>query len=162
MGANFSKTIIQQSIAVRAPLKSTYLFLVWGELISNVVISVVALVNVEYLTDHVTPGYGKSTSAAKGQCFPNYGSLCWLQSSIPTYLSTVIFGSLETQLYLQILINRAALMGPKKHELARIKWGSALLFVILQTVVFATWYPGVLQISPWVYSSYCPDGWFCN
>lgn len=66
---------IQQTISIKAPLKNTYLYLVWGEFISSIVIAILGVVSSDNpLEGGTVPGYEDSSS--RGDQSQNLGSSC--------------------------------------------------------------------------------------
>jgi hypothetical protein len=60
----------------------------------------------------------------------------------------VITWAIQTQLTLQIIINRTALLIEDKQKVSKIKWSVAALVGLVNISVFCIWIPSSLQISP--------------
>lgn len=60
-------TAIQQTVSIKAPLKNAYLYLIWGEHISCIGITVIGLTSTDMMSKtRKTPGYDDSRRLTEG------------------------------------------------------------------------------------------------
>jgi hypothetical protein len=108
---------IKQTRQNRNPLRSTYIYMLWGEIIANVVIGIIGWV---FLDGQVGP-------------------------TIPVLLTILISWVFEVQLLLQIIVNRIAIIAENPRTIVKIKWGTALVITLIEIAVFCIWIPAHLD-----------------
>lgn len=64
------------------------------------------------------------------------------------HMKIVCTWTVQTQLILQIIINRSALLMVNPHQATRLKWTTAFFIFLINISVFCIWIPARLQISP--------------
>ncbi|KAH0606865.1 uncharacterized protein H6S33_003699 [Morchella sextelata] len=110
---------IKQTNRSRNPWKSAYIYMIWGELLANVAITIQAYLYLSGVAQFTLP----------------YAFIL---------LSLWVF---ELQLLMQIIINRVSIVMSNKKKAARIKWGTALAVTFVNITVFCIWIPAKLQVS---------------
>ncbi|RDL33250.1 uncharacterized protein BP5553_08689 [Venustampulla echinocandica] len=104
-------TAIKQTRAVRSPLHSVYIFMVWGEIFANAAAMIVVWI---FLEGYIKPG-------------------------IPVYFGLLVLWSFEVQLLLQIIVNRIAIVVDDDRLVWKLKWGTALIITLVNIAVFCIW-----------------------
>ncbi|KFY30663.1 hypothetical protein V493_01763 [Pseudogymnoascus sp. VKM F-4281 (FW-2241)] len=104
---------VKQTKVVRYPLRSHYVYMIWGEILVNLAIGIIAW---QLLNGVVAP-------------------------TIPVLFVALLLWVFEIQLLMQIIINRTAIIVDDLRLLARIKWGTAIVISIIQIIVFCIWIP---------------------
>ncbi|OBT58624.1 hypothetical protein VE04_01790 [Pseudogymnoascus sp. 24MN13] len=104
---------VKQTKVVRYPLRSHYVYMIWGEILVNLAIGIIAWLLVDGV---VAP-------------------------TIPVLFLALFLWVFEIQLLMQIIINRTAIIVDDLRLLARIKWGTAIVISIIQIIVFCIWIP---------------------
>ncbi|KAJ4322246.1 hypothetical protein N0V94_002476 [Neodidymelliopsis sp. IMI 364377] len=104
---------IQQTRRNRNPLRSVYIYMVWGEIIVNVCIGVVGWL---FLTGTLGP-------------------------TVPVLFFILFFWVFQIQLLMQIIINRIALIAEHRKTVRNIKWGTVVLITTINIAVFCIWIP---------------------
>lgn len=111
---------IQQTASIRSPLRSTYIFMVWGEIAANLAIAIIAWL---FLDGTLGPTPGVLVGIL----------VCWV---------------FEVQLLMQIIINRIAVVCDNQRMLRNIKWGTVLIITLIEIAVFVIWIPAHLNPPP--------------
>ncbi|THY09763.1 hypothetical protein D6C89_04056 [Aureobasidium pullulans] len=107
----------KQTRANRAPARSTYIYMLWGEILSNLVLGILTWL---YLKDVV-----KTT---------------------PVLLFFIlVFYALEVQLLMQIIINRIAVIAERRPTATKLKIVTAVLISCVNIVVFCIFIPSHLM-----------------
>ncbi|KAH6639312.1 hypothetical protein C7974DRAFT_128892 [Boeremia exigua] len=104
---------IQQTRRNRNPLRSVYIYMLWGEIVVNVCIGVVGWL---FLTGTLGP-------------------------TVPVLFFILLFWVFQIQLLMQIIINRIALIAEHRNTVRNIKWGTFILISAINVAVFCIWIP---------------------
>ncbi|KAF2014175.1 hypothetical protein BU24DRAFT_348590 [Aaosphaeria arxii CBS 175.79] len=104
---------IKQTRRNRNPLRSVYIYMVWGEIMANLVIGII------------------------GWLFLN-GTL---GPTVPVLFFILVFWVLQIQLLMQIIINRIALIAEHRSTIRNIKWGTVVIITLINIAVFCIWIP---------------------
>ncbi|KAH4918762.1 hypothetical protein HBI23_212410 [Parastagonospora nodorum] len=104
---------IKQTRRNRNPLKSVYIYMIWGEVAANLGIAIIAWL---FLNDKLGP-------------------------SLPVLFFILFFWVFEIQLLMQIIINRIALIAEHRSTVTRLKWGTVAVITIINIAVFIIWLP---------------------
>ncbi|KAK7178250.1 hypothetical protein PSPO01_15706 [Paraphaeosphaeria sporulosa] len=111
---------IKQTIRNKNPLRSAYIYMLWGEIIANIVIAIIGWV---FLDGYIGP-------------------------TVPTLFFILFCWIFEIQLLMQIIINRIALIAEHRRTVWRIKWGTALIITTVNILVMVIWIPAHLDPPP--------------
>ncbi|KAN0089469.1 hypothetical protein V8E51_019729 [Hyaloscypha variabilis] len=111
---------IQQTRAVRSPLRSVYIFMVWGEIVANLAIGILGWLFLDGV----------------------------FSSSVPLLFSLLFCWVFEVQLLMQIIINRITVVVDDHQLIFKLKWGTALVITIVNIAVFIIWIPAHLVPPP--------------
>lgn len=113
---------IKQTRQNRNPLRSTYIYMIWGEILANLIIGVIGWV---FLAGIVGP-------------------------TVPVLFFILICWVFEIQLLMQVIINRIALIAEHRRTIWRIKWGTVAIITAINVAVFCIWIPShtVPPVSP--------------
>lgn len=120
---------VKQTRLNKNPLRSTYIYMIWGEIVANVVIAILGWVFLE--------GIVKPTLQLLF-----FILFCWV---------------FEIQLIMQIIINRIAVIAESQEQMRWIKYGIAAFITVINVMVFSIWIPAHLDppVSP-AYGCRCP------
>ncbi|KAF2798628.1 hypothetical protein K505DRAFT_321757 [Melanomma pulvis-pyrius CBS 109.77] len=108
---------IKQTRRNRNPLRSVYIYMIWGEILANITIGVIGWV---FLDGIIGP-------------------------TIPVLFFILFCWTFEIQLLMQIIINRIALIAEHRSTIRRIKWGTVAIITAINIAVFCIWIPAHLQ-----------------
>ncbi|KAH6889866.1 hypothetical protein B0T10DRAFT_403811 [Thelonectria olida] len=108
---------IKQTRRNRNPLRSTYIYMLWGEIVANLCIAIVGWVFLDGI----------------------------ISSTIPTLFFILLFWVFEVQLLMQIIVNRIAIIAEHKSTIRKLKWGTAVFITCINIVVFCIWIPAHLD-----------------
>ncbi|KAF2715550.1 hypothetical protein K504DRAFT_529706 [Pleomassaria siparia CBS 279.74] len=108
---------IKQTRRNRNPLRSVYIYMLWGEIVANIVIGVIARV----LLDGI------------------------LGPTVPVLFFILVCWVFEIQLLMQIIINRIALIADHPSIIRGIKWGTVVIITSINIAVFCIWIPAHVQ-----------------
>ncbi|KAK7192619.1 hypothetical protein DPSP01_006560 [Paraphaeosphaeria sporulosa] len=111
---------IKQTIRNKNPLRSAYIYMLWGEIIANVVIAIIGWV---FLDGYIGP-------------------------TVPTLFFILLCWVFEIQLLMQIIINRIALIAEHRRTIWRIKWGTVFIITTINILVMVIWIPAHLNPPP--------------
>ncbi|KAL7269727.1 hypothetical protein RUND412_007594 [Rhizina undulata] len=111
--------VIKQTRRARDPLRSLYIWMIWGEVCCNTAIAI------------------------QGYLFLG-GVVAFDLPYAFVLLSLWVF---ELQLLMQIIINRVSIVMSDKRKATRIKYCTALLVSCVNITVFCIWIPAKLQVS---------------
>ncbi|KAL1305386.1 hypothetical protein AAFC00_002279 [Neodothiora populina] len=111
---------IKQTRQNKSPLRSVYVYMLWGEILSNLIIGILG-----WLFLHEVLG---ATAIV----------LFWI-------LFCYVF---EVQLLLQIIINRIAIFTERRSTATYMKWGTAIFITCVNIVVFCIWIPAHMVPPP--------------
>ncbi|KAF4451275.1 hypothetical protein F53441_5696 [Fusarium austroafricanum] len=104
---------IQQTQRNRNPLRSTYIFMIWGEIVVNAGLAVLGYL---FLNGIIKPG-------------------------IPIFFSILFLWVFEIQLLLQIIINRISIIAESRQMIWKLKWGTAGVVTCINIAVFCIFIP---------------------
>ncbi|KAJ4367022.1 hypothetical protein N0V83_007552 [Neocucurbitaria cava] len=104
---------IKQTQRNRNPLRSVYIYMLWGEIIVNVCIGIVGWL---FLNGKMGP-------------------------TVPVLFFILFFWVFEIQLLMQIIINRIALIAEHRSTVRNIKWGTVVVITSINIAVFCIWIP---------------------
>ncbi|KAF3050595.1 hypothetical protein E8E11_008840 [Didymella keratinophila] len=108
---------IQQTRRNRNPLRSIYIYMLWGEILVNVCIGVVGWL---FLTGTLGP-------------------------TVPVLFFILLFWVFQIQLLMQIIINRIALIAEHRNTVRNIKWGTVIVISAINIAVFCIWIPAHVE-----------------
>lgn len=111
---------IQQTQSIKSPLRSVYIYMVWGEIVANIIIGILAWL---FLDGTLKPG-------------------------VPVFFSILFLWVFEVQLLMQIIINRIAIVVDDWRLIRRMKWGTAAIITCINIAVFIIWIPAHLVPPP--------------
>ncbi|KAF2709053.1 hypothetical protein K504DRAFT_455957 [Pleomassaria siparia CBS 279.74] len=109
-----------QTKASRSPLRSTYVWLIWLELLVSFLMGL--------------------------ECYLHLLKI--ISPSFAFYFTILFWWCIQVQLLLQIIINRIRVIVPDRHRSRQIMIGTAALVTAVNISVFNIWIPARLQISP--------------
>ncbi|KAI1504751.1 hypothetical protein F5X99DRAFT_432519 [Biscogniauxia marginata] len=113
-----------QHIWRRSGRLTAYIYMIWGHWLANVLL---AVINWMYLWNV-------------------------FQSSFWLWFFILVIWVFQTQLIIQIIINRVSLLIMVPHKATRLKWTVFAILAVINVAVFCIWIPAQLQISPvWVH-----------
>ncbi|KAF2827110.1 hypothetical protein CC86DRAFT_24194 [Ophiobolus disseminans] len=104
---------IKQTRRNRNPLRSIYIYMVWGEILVNVIIAIIAWL---FLNGKLGP-------------------------TVPILFFILFFWVFQIQLLMQIIINRIALIAEHRSTVAKLKWGTVVIITAINIAVFVIWIP---------------------
>jgi len=107
------------TIRHRQPLRSMFIWMVWGEIIANLAIAIVAWLFLEGV----------------------------IKPTFPTFFFILCLWVIEIQFILQILVNRVSLITRKYSKIEYIRWGTAAIITMVEISVFCIWIPAHLNVS---------------
>ncbi|QPC70702.1 hypothetical protein HYE68_001454 [Fusarium pseudograminearum] len=97
----------------RNPLRSTYIYMLWGEIAANLVITVIGWVFLDGLIGPTVPVLF-------------FILFCWV---------------FEVQLLMQIIVNRISIIAEHRSTVFKLKWGTAIIITLVNIAVFVIWIP---------------------
>ncbi|CAF3532397.1 unnamed protein product [Fusarium graminearum] len=97
----------------RNPLRSTYIYMLWGEIAANLVITVIGWVFLDGLIGPTVPVLF-------------FILFCWV---------------FEVQLLMQIIVNRISIIAEHRSTVFKLKWGTATIITLVNIAVFVIWIP---------------------
>ncbi|KAF4448066.1 hypothetical protein F53441_8458 [Fusarium austroafricanum] len=97
----------------RNPLRSSYIYMLWGEIVANLGIAIIGWL---FLDGTIGPTY-------------------------PVLFFILFFWVFEVQLLMQIIVNRISIIAEHKSEIFRLKWGTAGIITAIEIAVFCIWIP---------------------
>ncbi|OTA99544.1 hypothetical protein M426DRAFT_325013 [Hypoxylon sp. CI-4A] len=109
---------LKQTRRNRNPLRSTYIYMVWGEILANLIILIMG-----YLW--ITGVFGDTPS-------------------IPLLFFILFFWVFEIQLLMQIIINRIAVIAESRDTIRLLKWGTVIIITTINIAVFCIFIPAHL------------------
>ncbi|KAH8731728.1 hypothetical protein GQ44DRAFT_697950 [Phaeosphaeriaceae sp. PMI808] len=104
---------IKQTRRNRNPLRSIYIYMLWGELAVNAIIAVIGWL---FLNGKLGP-------------------------TVPVLFFILFFWVFQIQLLMQIIINRIALIAEHRSTVRMIKWGTVVVITSINVAVFIIWIP---------------------
>ncbi|KAJ9666701.1 hypothetical protein H2201_003105 [Coniosporium apollinis] len=103
----------------RSPLRSLFIWMVWSEMLVNLVIAIVAFL---FLEGHIKP-------------------------SVITFFFILFLWVFQIQFILQIIINRVAIISTERRKIFLIRWGTVAVITAIQISVFCIFIPANMQVS---------------
>ncbi|KAK2742874.1 hypothetical protein FQN55_007658 [Onygenales sp. PD_40] len=110
-------TAISQTMRVKSPLRSAYVYMVWGELIANLGLGIVGWL---FLEGDIPTG-------------------------IPVFFVILFFWVFEIHFLLQIMINRIYVVADNRRLVMRVKWLTAIFITMINIAVFCIFIPAHLD-----------------
>ncbi|KAH9872694.1 hypothetical protein J1614_005088 [Plenodomus biglobosus] len=104
---------VKQTRRNRNPLRSVYIYMVWGEIFVNVCIGIVGWL---FLNGKLGP-------------------------TVEVLFFILFFWVFQIQLLMQIIINRIALIAEHRSTVRNIKWGTVVIITAINVAVFCIWIP---------------------
>ncbi|KAL4727840.1 hypothetical protein ACLX1H_004530 [Fusarium chlamydosporum] len=104
---------IKQTRRNRSPLRSAYIYMIWGEILANVGIGILGYL---FLNGIINPG-------------------------VPLFFFILFFWVFEIQLLLQIIVNRISIIAESRQTIRRLKWGTAFVVTCINVAVFCIFIP---------------------
>ncbi|RMZ73238.1 MFS multidrug transporter [Pyrenophora seminiperda CCB06] len=104
---------IKQTRRNQSPLRSAYIYMIWGEILVNFIIGIIGWL---FLNGKLGP-------------------------TVPVLFSILFFWVFEIQLLMQIIINRIALIAENRSTIFKLKWGTVILITAINIAVFCIWIP---------------------
>ncbi|EDU40481.1 hypothetical protein PtrSN002B_005216 [Pyrenophora tritici-repentis] len=104
---------VKQTRRNHSPLRSAYIYMIWGEILVNFIIGVIGWL---FLNGKLGP-------------------------SVPVLFAILFFWVFEIQLLMQIIINRIALIAEHRSTIFKLKWGTVLIITTINIAVFCIWIP---------------------
>ncbi|KAI4618795.1 hypothetical protein J4E80_005399 [Alternaria sp. BMP 0032] len=104
---------VKQTRRNHSPLRSAYIYMIWGEILVNVIIGIIGWL---FLNDVLGP-------------------------TVPVLFFILFFWVWEIQLLMQIIINRIALIAEHRSTIRNLKWGTVVLITSINIAVFCIWIP---------------------
>ncbi|KAI0018122.1 hypothetical protein F4780DRAFT_540850 [Xylariomycetidae sp. FL0641] len=111
---------IKQTRRNKDPVRSAFIYMIWGEILSNLGIGILGYL---FLDEVVGP-------------------------TVPVLFIFLFFYVFEIQLILQLIINRVAVISENRDRVNRIKWGVVAFIGLVQVAVFCIFIPGHLVPPP--------------
>ncbi|KAI5858367.1 hypothetical protein BZA05DRAFT_1148 [Tricharina praecox] len=111
---------IKQTTRARNPLKSVYIWLVWGEILVCFCIGIIVYMLFSGL----------------------------YKVSLVFLISLLTLWALKLHFIVQIIINRINIIGIDPDFGVKLKWGTAIIILLLNISVFVIWIPAQLNVSP--------------
>ncbi|KAK1702154.1 hypothetical protein BDP67DRAFT_422639 [Colletotrichum lupini] len=108
---------MKQTRRNRNPLRSTYIYMMWGEIVANLVIAVIGWLFLDGI----------------------------LGPTVPVLFFILFLWVWEIQLLMQIIINRIAVIAESQKTIRMLKWGTAVVITLINIAVFCIWIPSHLD-----------------
>ncbi|KAK8092346.1 uncharacterized protein PG998_014981 [Apiospora kogelbergensis] len=99
------------------PLRSTYIWMLWGEIVANLVLGVLAYL---FLNDNIHAG-------------------------VPIFFVILVCWVFEIQLLMQIIVNRIAVISETPKTVSYIRWGTVGIISSINIAVFIIFIPAHLE-----------------
>ncbi|KAI8650856.1 hypothetical protein NCS57_01420600 [Fusarium keratoplasticum] len=104
---------IKQTRRNRNPLRSAYIYMLWGEIAANLIIAIIGWI---FLDGIISP-------------------------TVPVLFFILFFWVFEVQLLLQIIVNRISIIAEHRSTIFKLKWGTAFIITCINIAVFCIWIP---------------------
>ncbi|KAK9770987.1 hypothetical protein SCAR479_12336 [Seiridium cardinale] len=111
---------LKQTRKNKNPLRSTYIYMLWGEIIANLTIAVIAWLFLDGV----------------------------LSSTVPVLFFILLLWVFEVQLLMQIIINRIAIIHEDPKFITWMKWGAFVGILLIEILVFCIWIPAHMDPPP--------------
>jgi hypothetical protein len=122
---------LKQTRLNRNPLRSVYIYMIWGEIVANIGIGVIGWT---FLAGVIGPTYVYRVQCHQERIFLT-------GNRVPVLFFILFFYVFEVQLLMQIIINRIALIAEHRKTIWRIKWGTVAVITAINVSVFCIWIP---------------------
>ncbi|XXG99743.1 hypothetical protein Hte_006084 [Hypoxylon texense] len=110
---------IKQTRRNRNPLRSIYIYMVWGEILANVIILVLGYLWIDGI----------------------FGS----KPTVPLLFFILLTWVFEIQLLMQIIINRIAVIAESQRTIRKLKYGTFIIITLINIAVFCIFIPAHLD-----------------
>ena len=135
-------TAIKQTTRLKNPVQSTYVWMIWGEILANIGIGLLGWLFIEGI---IPPGLVTPK--------PNSLYILPRRNSDKEYRIPVLFGLLfcwvfEIQLLMQVIINRIYVVAENRNLVVKVKWATAGFITLINIMVFCIWIPAHLTPPP--------------
>lgn len=125
---------IKQTRRNRNPARSAYIYMVWGEIVANLAITIIVwlllegILKPEYVNSHLSFFQMLVLTACPSHSVPSlfFILFCWV---------------FEIQLLMQIIINRISIIADSRRTIRFLKWGTALFMTLINIAVFCIFIP---------------------
>ncbi|KUL92118.1 hypothetical protein ZTR_02587 [Talaromyces verruculosus] len=107
----------KQTSVIRAPHRSTYVYLIWGEIVANIIIGIIGWLFLEGV----------------------------IPLGVPVLFSLLFCWVFEIQLLMQIIINRVYVVAENQRTVIRVRWITAGIITAINIAVFCIWIPAHLN-----------------
>ncbi|RGP67703.1 hypothetical protein FSPOR_5893 [Fusarium sporotrichioides] len=97
----------------RNPLRSAYIYMLWGEIAANLIITIIGWVFLDGIIGPTVPVLF-------------FILFCWV---------------FEVQLLMQIIVNRISIIAEHRSTVSKLKWGTAIIITLVNIAVFVIWIP---------------------
>jgi hypothetical protein len=124
---------IKQTRRNRNPLRSSYIYMIWGEIVANIGMMVSGWLWI----DQVVPSEYVSVQIAF-LCPHVANVMCY---SIPILFLVLFFWVFQVQLLMQIIVNRIAIIAEHRKTIAIMKWTTAGIMTCVNIAVFCIFIP---------------------
>ncbi|KAH7169946.1 hypothetical protein EDB81DRAFT_150034 [Dactylonectria macrodidyma] len=104
---------IKQTRRNRNPLRSAYIYMLWGEIAANLAIAIIGWLFLDGI----------------------------LSSTVPVLFFILFLWVFEVQLLMQIIVNRIAIIAEHQSTIFKLKWGTAFIITCINIAVFCIWIP---------------------
>ncbi|KAK1994625.1 hypothetical protein LX36DRAFT_583940 [Colletotrichum falcatum] len=108
---------MKQTRRNRSPLRSAYIYMIWGEILANLAIGILGWL---FLDGIIGP-------------------------TVPVLFSILFLWVWEIQLLMQIIINRIAIIVEREQAIVYMRWGTAFVITLINIAVFVIWIPSHLD-----------------
>ncbi|TDZ17850.1 hypothetical protein Cob_v009176 [Colletotrichum orbiculare MAFF 240422] len=107
---------MKQTKRNRNPLRSSYVYMMWGEILANMIITIIGWLFLDGV----------------------------LGPTVPVLFVILLLWVFEIQLLMQIIINRIAVIAESQRTILWLKWGTAVVITMINIAVFCVWIPAHL------------------
>ncbi|KAH8198276.1 hypothetical protein TruAng_007574 [Truncatella angustata] len=104
---------LKQTRRNKNPLRSSYIYMLWGEIAANLTIAIIAWLFLDGV----------------------------LSSTVPVLFFILLLWVFEVQLLMQIIINRIAIIHENQRFISWLKWGCFSGIFVIEILVFCIWIP---------------------
>ncbi|KAL6404438.1 hypothetical protein AUP68_13830 [Ilyonectria robusta] len=104
---------IKQTRRNRNPLRSAYIYMLWGEIAANLAIAIIGWIFLDGI----------------------------ISSTVPVLFFILFLWVFEVQLLMQIIVNRIAIIAEHESTIRKLKWGTAFIITCINIAVFCIWIP---------------------
>ncbi|KAF9876908.1 hypothetical protein CkaCkLH20_05754 [Colletotrichum karsti] len=108
---------MKQTRQNRNPLRSSYIYMMWGEILANLAITIIGWLFLDGI----------------------------LGPTVPVLFFILFLWVFEVQLLMQIIINRIAVIAESQKTIMWLKWGTAVVITVINIAVFIIWIPSHLD-----------------